>query len=200
MATAGVLHPMDRFLPGPCGDPFLPDAETLDRGRRFQAQVLPHLDDAVNLARWLCGNRADADDIVQEAVLRAFKYFDRFSGERPRPWLLAIVRNTCATWVARNRPRHLVLVGDAAEAAENAPAPAAASPEAETVQRELGREIDQAVAALPLEFREVILLREVEELPYKEIAAILDVPIGTVMSRLARGRKLLQSRLKEAVG
>ena len=166
---------------------------------RFQALVLPHLDDAVNLAWWLAGNRADAEDIVQEAVLRAFKYFDRFSGDKPRPWLLAIVRNTCSSWMVKNRPRHLTLVGEPQEAvgpeAETAP-----SPEQQSERRELGREIDRAVAALPPDFREAILLREVEDLSYKEIAAVLDIPIGTVMSRIARARKLLQAQLKEAVG
>jgi len=183
----------------------LSDIEWLagEKRRRFQALVLPHLDDAVNLAGWLSGNRADAEDIVQEAFLRAFKYFDRFSGERARPWLFAIVRNTCASWMAKNRPRHLVLVADPRDDADGAGDPAepvAPSPETQSVQRELGREIDRAIAALPPEFREVILLREVEELSYKEIAAVTDIPIGTVMSRLARARKLLQARLKEAVG
>lgn len=170
------------------------------RQSRFHAMVLPHLDDAVNLAWWLCGNRADAEDIVQEAVLRAFKYFDRFSGEKARPWLLAIVRNTGASWMAKNRPRHLTLVADLAEAESARPEEAAPSPEQQSETRELRSEIDRAVAALPPDFREAILLREVQELSYKEIAAILDVPIGTVMSRIARGRKLLQTQLKEAVG
>jgi RNA polymerase sigma-70 factor (ECF subfamily) len=171
--------------------------------RRFQALVLPHLDDAVNFAWWLAGNRADAEDIVQEAMLRAYKYFDRFSGERARPWLLTIVRNTCATWMQRNRPRALVLVSDSrdeADAEANRRDETMPSPEVQSEHRELGRAIDKAVAALPKEFREVILLREVEELSYKEIAHVIDVPIGTVMSRLARARKLLQARLKEAVG
>jgi RNA polymerase sigma-70 factor (ECF subfamily) len=157
----------------------------------------------VNLAWWLAGNRADAEDIVQEAVLRAFRYFDRFSGEQGRPWLLAIVRNTCSTWLTRNRPRQLVLVADADAEAERRNADMEAvvpSPERQSEQRELGREIDRAVAALPVEFREVVILREVQELSYKEIAAVTDVPIGTVMSRLARARKLLQVQLKEAVG
>jgi RNA polymerase sigma-70 factor (ECF subfamily) len=172
------------------------------RQARFQAIVLPHLDAAVNLAGWLTGNRADAEDIVQEAILRAFKYFDRFAGEQGRPWLLAIVRNTCSSWMVKNRPRHLVLVADARDAAERdaqGQDRAAPSPEAQSEQRQLGREIDRAVAALPPEFREVVILREVEDLSYKEIAAVIDVPIGTVMSRLARARKLLQASLKEAV-
>jgi len=169
------------------------------RRSRFQAVVLPHLDDAVNLAWWLAGNRTDAEDIVQEAVLRAFRYFDRFSGDKPRPWLLAIVRNTCASWMVKNRPRHLTLVGDP-ETEIEPQAETAPSPEQQSEQRDLRREIDRAVAALPPDFREAILLREVQELSYKEIAAVLEVPIGTVMSRIARGRKLLQSQLKEAVG
>jgi RNA polymerase sigma-70 factor (ECF subfamily) len=170
------------------------------RQSRFHAMVLPHLDDAVNLAWWLCGNRADAEDIVQEAVLRAFKYFDRFSGEKARPWLLAIVRNTGTSWMAKNRPRHLTLVGDPAEAETERPEDSAPSPEQQSERRQLRQQIDRAVAALPPDFREVILLREIQELSYKEIAAVLDVPIGTVMSRIARGRKLLQIQLKEAVG
>jgi RNA polymerase sigma-70 factor (ECF subfamily) len=177
--------------------------QTGEQRRRFQALVLPHLDDAVNFAWWLAGNRADAEDIVQEAMLRAYKYFDRFNGERARPWLLAIVRNTCATWMQRNRPRALVLVSDSraeADAEAGRQDETMPSPETQSEHRELGRAIDRAVAALPTEFREVIVLREVEELSYKEIAALLDVPIGTVMSRLARARKLLQARLKEAVG
>ena len=177
--------------------------QTGDRRTRFQALVLPYLDDAVNFAWWLAGNRADAEDIVQEAMLRAYKYFDRFNGERARPWLLAIVRNTCATWMQRNRPRALVLVSDSraeADAEAGRQDETMPSPETQSEHRELGRAIDRAVAALPTEFREVILLREVEGLSYKEIAALLDVPIGTVMSRLARARKLLQARLKEAVG
>ena len=170
------------------------------RQSRFHAMVLPHLDDAVNLAWWLCGNRADAEDIVQEAVLRAFKYFDRFSGEKARPWLLAIVRNTGTSWMAKNRPRHLTLMGDPAEAERERPEDSAPSPEQQSERRQLRQQIDRAVAALPPDFREVILLREIQELSYKEIAAVLDVPIGTVMSRIARGRKLLQIQLKEAVG
>lgn len=173
------------------------------RGRRFQALVLPHLDAAVNLAWWLTGNRTDAEDIVQEAALRAFKYFDRFSGEQARPWLMAIVRNTCSSWLSRNRPRQLVLVADADAESERhnvENAAVAPSPERQSEQRELGREIDRAMAALPQEFREVVILREIQGLSYKEIAAVIEVPIGTVMSRLARARKLLQTRLKEAVG
>jgi RNA polymerase sigma-70 factor (ECF subfamily) len=161
---------------------------------------MPHLDDAMNLACWLCGNRADAEDIVQDAYLRAFKYFDRFRGGNARPWLLAIVRNSCFSWLKRNRPKELILVGDArveAEAAADRRGEAIPSPEVDLLTRQGADTLNQAVAALPVEFREAIILREIQGLSYKEIAAVIDAPIGTVMSRLARGRKLLLASLKE---
>lgn len=171
-----------------------------DRQARFQAALLPYLDDAMNLACWLCGNRTDAEDIVQEAYLRAFRYFDRFDGGAARPWLLAIVRNAGFTWLQRNRSKQLVFVDDQRLTAEsdaklqdNAPP----SPELDLQRRQSAAAIDRAVAALPPEFREVILLREIQGMSYKEIATVIDTPIGTVMSRLARARKLLQGSLKE---
>src|SRR6185369_5428908 len=115
------------------------DLSEFDRQARFQATLLPHLDDALNLASWLCGNRTDAEDIVQEAYLRAFRYFDRFDGGAARPWLLAIVRNACFTWLQRNRSKQLVFVDDLRLAAEsdaklqdNAPA----SPETDLQRRQ----------------------------------------------------------------
>jgi RNA polymerase sigma factor (sigma-70 family) len=171
-----------------------------DRQARFQATLLPYLDDAMNLACWLSGNRTDAEDIVQEAFLRAFKYFDRFDGGAARPWLLAIVRNACFSWISRNRSKQLVFVDDArlaAEAEMNRQDNAPASPEMDLQRRQSAAALDRAVAALPAEFREVIILREIQGLSYKEIATVIDAPIGTVMSRLARGRKLLQGSLKE---
>lgn len=162
--------------------------------------VLPYLDDAMNLACWLCGNRADAEDIVQDAYLRAFKYFDRFQGGSARPWLLAIVRNACFSWMERNRSRRLVFVADAgveAEAEADRQGNASPSPEADMQHRESAVALNQAVAALPDEFREALILRAVQGLSYKEIAAVIDVPIGTVMSRLARARKLLLTNLQE---
>lgn len=172
----------------------------VDRQAQFEATLLPYLDDAMNLAGWLSGSRTDAEDIVQEAYLRAFRYFDRFDGGAARPWLLAIVRNACFSWLARNRSKQLVFVDDVRLAAEaeldrqdNAPP----SPELELQRRQDAAALDRAVAALPVEFREVILLREIQGLSYKEIAAVIDAPIGTVMSRLARARKLLQGSLKE---
>jgi RNA polymerase sigma-70 factor (ECF subfamily) len=172
----------------------------IDRQARFQAAVLPYLDDAMNLACWLCGNRADAEDIVQEAFLRAFKYFDKFGGGNAKPWLLAIVRNACFTWLERNRSKHLVFVADArleAEAEAGRQGEAARSPEADMQRRQGAAALNRAVAALPPEFREALVLREIEGLSYKEIAAVIDAPIGTVMSRLARARKLLLASLEE---
>lgn len=173
----------------------------IDRQARFQAKVLPHLDDAMNLACWLCGSRTDAEDIVQEAFLRAFRYFDRLQGENARPWLLAIVRNACFTWLQGNRSKHLVLVPDArleAEAEAGLRGETPPSPESALQQRQEAAALNRAVAALPAEFREVIVLRELQDLSYKEIAAVTEVPIGTVMSRLARARKLLLLSLQEA--
>lgn len=169
----------------------------LDRRAHFERLALPLLDDAVNLAVWLTGNRADAEDIVQEAMLRAFKYLDRFTGENFRPWLLQIVRNTAMTWLARNRSGRVVFMADAeaAEAAAPSDTARAESPEEGLLRQDLTEEINRAVADLPVEFREVIILREMQDLSYKEIAAVIDVPIGTVMSRLARARKILTSVL-----
>jgi RNA polymerase sigma-70 factor (ECF subfamily) len=171
-----------------------------DRQAQFRAVVLPHMDDAMNLACWLCGNRADAEDIVQEAYLRAFKYFDRFRGGNAKPWLLAIVRNACFTWLERNRSNRLVFVADArleAEAEASRRGEAIESPEADLQRRQDAMALNRAVAALPVEFREALILREIQGLSYKEIAAVIDIPIGTVMSRLARARKLLVASLQE---
>ncbi|MBI2254393.1 MAG: sigma-70 family RNA polymerase sigma factor [Proteobacteria bacterium] len=168
-----------------------------DRRAQFERLAMPLLDDAVNLAVWLTGNRVDAEDIVQESMLRAFKYLDRFSGEHFRPWLLQIVRNTAMTWLARNRSGRVVYMADAEAAEAVAPADTARaeSPEQEMLRQDLTEQINRAVADLPVEFREVIILREMQDLSYKEIAAVIDVPIGTVMSRLARARKILMSVL-----
>jgi RNA polymerase sigma-70 factor, ECF subfamily len=170
-----------------------------DRRARFERLAVPLLDDAMHLAAWLAGNRADAEDIVQEAMLRAYKYLDRFSGSAFRPWLLAIVRNSAMTWLKRNRSSKVVLVPDfhieQPEAdATMTPTP---TPEGTLLQRDMADQLNRAVAALPEDFREVIVLRELQDLSYKEIAAVIDAPIGTVMSRLARARRLLMDALPE---
>lgn len=170
---------------------------------RFERLVLPHLDAAHNLARWLLRNNHDAEDAVQEACLRAFHFFDSFQGEAGKPWLLAIVRNTCYTLMERNKRLD---VGTEFDEQQHSPEPeTVADPETWMVQS-AGREaIRKALEELPLEYREVITLRELEGLSYKEIAEIAGVPIGTVMSRLSRARKRLEQSLatlvkKEASG
>ncbi len=160
-----------------------------DRRARFEQQVSPHLDAAFNLARWLTRNDHDAEDVVQEALLRAFRFFDALRGE-PRPWLLAIVRNACFTWLQANRPAELQAI-DRMEQESDAPGPEALA--ARDVDR---RRLNEAIAALPVQFREVLVLRELEELAYRDIARIAEIPIGTVMSRLSRARRLLAESLR----
>lgn len=154
--------------------------------------MLPHLDAAYNLARWLTRNDHDAEDVVQEAVLRACRFADNLRGD-PRPWLLAIVRNACYSWLETNRPAELTAVLDDATAV---PAPESDGPEAGAVRNLERRMLNEAIAALPPQFREVLVLRELEDLAYKDIARIAGVPIGTVMSRLSRARRLLTDSLR----
>ena len=162
-----------------------------DRRARFEQLVLPHLDAAYNLARWLTRNDHDAEDVVQDAMLRAYRFCDALRGEA-RPWLLAIVRNTCFTWLRANRPADLAgAAEDLAEAASPAEGPEALA------ARELDRRLlNEAIAALPAQFREVLVLRELEDLAYKDIARVVDAPIGTVMSRLSRARRLLADSMR----
>ena len=173
---------------------------------RFERAVLPYLDAAYNLARWLTRNDEDAQDVVQEAVLRAFRYFDSMKDTDARAWLLAIVRNTGYTWLEKNRPSELVAFDEGAMAMEIENSVHRISPETnpevillQGAQRKL---VAQALEDLPVAYREVLVLRELEDLSYKEIAHIAGVPIGTVMSRLARGRevlrRMLETRMKKA--
>jgi RNA polymerase sigma factor (sigma-70 family) len=158
----------------------------------FEEAVLPHLDAAFNLARWLMRNPADAEDVVQEAYLRAFKFFGGFHGTDGRSWLLAIVRNTCYTWMQHNRsPALAISLDDDVLEIESKDL----NPEALLLQSADTQMVRQALEDLPVEFREVLVLRELEEMSYREIASITDLPLGTVMSRLARGRKRLQLAL-----
>lgn len=168
--------------------------------KRFQALVLPHLDSAFNLARWLTRSPQEAEDIVQEAYLRAFKFFDSFHGEDGRVWLLGIVRNTFYSWYQRNKTQAQSTVFDEelhSIAAEISAATQYAdnNPEALLIQKDSQRQLHRALEALSVEFREVIVMRELEELSYKQIAGIVGIPIGTVMSRLGRGRKQLAAIL-----
>jgi RNA polymerase sigma-70 factor (ECF subfamily) len=163
-----------------------------EKRRRFEALAMPHLDAAYNLARWLTRGGAEADDIVQDAMLRAFRSFDGFRGEAVRPWLLAIVRN-CHRSALEQRKRHAATpLGETDDTEIAAEGP---TPEASAIQTGDGRRLDNAIAALPDEFREVVILRELEEMSYRDIAATTGTPIGTVMSRLARGRALLREKL-----
>jgi len=163
--------------------------QTSNNAKRFEQAVLPHLDAAYNLARWLTHNEQDAEDIVQEAYLRAFKFFHSFHGTDARPWLLTIVRNTYYTWIQQKRAHEPIAYLD--EEIEQAGSDAL-NPEELVLQSMNHDLLREALEQLPVEFREVIILRELEGLSYKEIAAIIAVPLGTVMSRLARARKRLQ--------
>ena len=170
---------------------------TMDSGRkqaRFEQTVMPHLNAAYNLARWLTRNGDDAEDLVQEAFLRAFRSFDGFQGVDSRAWILAVVRNTCFTWLKKKGIETAVEFDEQVHSAEEAP-----SAEAVLLNEAALGSLNGCLEGLPLEFREVIILRELEELSYKEISDIARVPIGTVMSRLARGRKRLQQCLEGAL-
>ena len=168
-----------------------------DRRRRFELLALPHLDAAYNLARWLAGNTTDAEDVVQDAYLRAFRYFDTFQGGNFRVWLLTIVRNAFVTWVKDNRSGRMVFMPDmpAAERAEDEEAMWGSpprDPEALLLESIDSQTLGRLMERLPAEYREVLLLREVEDLAYKDIAQVTGMPIGTVMSRLSRARLSLR--------
>lgn len=161
---------------------------------RFQAVVLVHLDAAYNLAHWLTRDAAGADDAVQNACLRAFRFFDNLQGPSPKAWFMAIVRNASLDWLADQRVRG----ADESYDEELHTAGAAESVETSVARDSDARWLRDGMATLPREYREVLVLRELEELSYKEISTIVDVPIGTVMSRLSRGRDLLQQRLLQS--
>jgi RNA polymerase sigma-70 factor (ECF subfamily) len=167
-----------------------------DARRRFERLALPHLDAAYNLARWLTRNDHDAQDVVQEACLRAMRYFESFRGEQARPWLLQIVRHTCYSWLQQNRPSDMVAI-DADDSPWNEIAAPTADEPMSIAARNADRAlINRAITALPIAFREVLVLRELEDLSYKDIARIADIPVGTVMSRLSRARSMMQAALQ----
>ncbi len=159
---------------------------------QFEQTVLSHLDAAYNLARWLTQDDHDAEDVVQEACLRAFRFFDGFRGGDSRAWLLTIVRHTCYNWLQKNRGHELVSFDEELDNVESE-----ASAEELLLQSVDQQSLLKALERLPAEFREVIVLRELEGLSYKEIAHIAGVPLGTVMSRLARARKRLEQCLTQ---
>jgi RNA polymerase sigma-70 factor (ECF subfamily) len=163
-----------------------------DRRRRFEAQALQHLDAAYNLARWLSRSPADADDIVQDAMLRAFRAFDGFRGGDAKAWILTIVRNCWrSAGTARKRRGHTSLEDEQLVSDDD--------PEGTAIQAGTRRRLDVLVAQLPEEFREVLILREMEDMSYREIAEITGTPIGTVMSRLARARAILRETAKDCL-
>jgi len=161
---------------------------------RFEQAVLPHLDAAYNLARWLTRNDQDAQDVTQEAFLRAFRFFEGYQGGNLRAWLLTIVRNTCYTWMRRNRPPEPAVEFD--EELHSGESPAGADPEVQALAGADKETLHRALAELPDVFREILVLREMEGMSYKEIADVSSVSLGTVMSRLARAR----ARLRESLG
>ena len=159
---------------------------------RFEQLILPHLDAAFNLARWLLRSRTDSEDVAQEAMLRACRFFRGFHGGDARAWLLQIVRNTCYTWLEKNRPVELMSEFD--EELHQQPS---VSPETLAIAGDNRERLTRALETLPPRFREVLVLREFEGCSYKEIAAVLDIPMGTVMSRLGRARAKLRTLLAE---
>jgi RNA polymerase sigma factor (sigma-70 family) len=168
-----------------------------DRRRRFELLALPHLDAAYNLARWLAGNTTDAEDVVQDAYLRAYRYFDAFQGGNFRVWLLTIVRNAFMTWVKENRSGRMMFVPDTpvadnADKEETMWGSRPRDPESLLLESIDSQTLSRLMEQLPAEYREVLLLREVEDLAYKEIAEVTGSPIGTVMSRLSRARLALR--------
>ncbi len=164
---------------------------TTKSSAEFDRIFLPHLDAAYNLARYLIRNKHDAEDVVQESFLRAFRAFSSFRGEASRPWLLTIVRNTAFTWMRDNRSR-----GGYAEYHEELHVSGGDNPETQSIHRERAQALERCVEQLPADFREAIVLREMEELSYREIAEITGVPTGTVMSRLSRARARLAECLR----
>lgn len=177
-----------------------------NRTRRFETAALPHLRAAYNLARWLLRDERLAEDAVQEAYLRAFRFFDDLRGGDARPWLLGIVRNACFDALRQTRrhanelPFDESLDGDAdALGMDGLPTCEVGDPAAAWERRALRRRVNEAVAALPPPFREVIVLRELEEMSYEDIARVAGIPAGTVMSRLSRARALLREALRDEV-
>ena len=160
--------------------------------KSFEEAMVPHLPAAYNLARWLARNDHDAEDLVQEAYLRALRSFDGFRGGDGRAWLLTIVRNTCYTWLRQHRMEDLTELFDEEI---HTPERDSSNPETLLLGTADAQLLRQALEELPVEFREVLVLRELEGMSYREIADFMSVPVGTVMSRLARGRERLERQL-----
>ena len=173
-----------------------------DQNARFDTVVTPHLEDAYSLARWLTRSRADADDVLQEACIRALGAIRQHKGENSRAWVLAIVRNTAYTWLNRKRTSMLIGFDDLAEKERTElelgkEAEVATDPESELIARADAKQLETLIAALPIEFRETLVLRDLQGLGYREISEVIGIPVGTVMSRLARARQRLIAAIKE---
>jgi RNA polymerase sigma-70 factor (ECF subfamily) len=164
---------------------------------RFEQVLLPHIDAVYNLARWLIRSPADAEDVVQEAYLRALQFFDGFRGGDSRAWLLKIVRNTCYSWVGKNRPAEF---SDEFDEKVHSGESLGEDVEAKLVSRAESLCVRKALGTLPVAFREVLVLREIEGLSYKEISDVTGVPMGTVMSSLSRARQRLREELRAHTG
>ncbi len=166
-----------------------------ERGRRFREAALPHLDDVYTLARYLLRDKADADDAVQECYLRALRHFDSYRGPAMKPWLLAILRNVCNAEFARRAAQRTMPAAAREENVTDEPLwqEPQTSPETELIRDRDGETIRRLVAALPPAFREAVVLREINNLSYRDIAEVAGVPVGTVMSRLARARSMLRA-------
>jgi RNA polymerase sigma factor (sigma-70 family) len=173
-----------------------------EKRARFESEVLPHLDAAYRFARWLSHRPGDADDVVQEAILRAFRGFDALRGSDVKAWLLAIVRNCHSTAQTQRRRRGFVPLPEESDTQDGHVMTATTpSPEDASIRRDEQRTLERLIAALPEEHRTVLMLREIEEMDYRQIALVTNVPIGTVMSRLARSRAALKARwLQESEG
>jgi RNA polymerase sigma factor (sigma-70 family) len=175
-----------------------------DQNARFSRVVTPYLPDALATARWLTGNRADAEDVVQEACLKAFRAITTFAGGNPRAWVLAIVRNTAYSWLQKNRRGEVVAIHDLQadehvqlERGADIQDTSYANPETDLITRADEAQLRTVIEKLPPEFREALVLRDLQGLEYREIAEITSVPVGTVMSRLARARRRLINALAQ---
>jgi RNA polymerase sigma factor (sigma-70 family) len=167
------------------------------RALRFEDLVMPHMDAGYNLARWLTRSDQDADDVLQDACIKAFRFVEQCRGENPRAWFLTIVRNAAFSWLRNNRhPELIVTVGEDGELADLTDIAADPNtPETIILEGEARQSMDEAIRNLPPSHREVLILREQEEMSYKQIAEVTGVPIGTVMSRLARARSSIAKAL-----
>jgi len=169
-----------------------------DDGKRFTRIALPHLGDAYSLARWITGNRTDAEDVVQEACLRAFRSIRSMTSDNPRAWILTIVRNTAYTWLRKNRRLTLVEVEslEVAELAQAVPGDVTMeTPESALIAKADAAQLEAAISVISAPLREALVLRDIHGLSYREIAEVTGVPIGTVMSRLARGRSQVIAKI-----